>query len=263
HAARLPAGVAPWPGGAAGALLLTALLLGLLLLTRYPRARRLLAAVAIAVVIGFLPLCIAAPGWPPPGTLLVACDVGQGDAVVLPLGPGEAVVIDAGPDPSTIDACLRRLGVETVPLLVITHFHVDHAGGVDGVFRDRRVGTALVSAHPEPSAGRDAVTKAAHAHGVPVTPPPAGWTATLGRVRIDLLGPDRPLTGTRSDPNNYSLVLRAVIDGTTILLPGDARTEEQTELRARVPHADALKVPHHGSAYQDRAFLHAAHPSAA
>ena len=66
-----------------------------------------------------------------------------------------------------------------------------------------------------------------------------------------MLGPRAAFHGTRSDPNNSSLVLRASIDGTRILLPGDAEVEAQqalldagTDLRA-----DVLKVPHHGSAY--------------
>ena len=72
------------------------------------------------------------PGWPPDGWVFAACDVGQGDALALRAGPRSAVVVDAGPDPRAVDACLRRLGVERVPLLVLTHFHADHVDGVAG-----------------------------------------------------------------------------------------------------------------------------------
>ena len=51
-------------------------------------------------------------GWPPPGWVLVACDVGQGDALVLRAGPTSAVVVDAGPDPVVVDGCLDRLEVD-------------------------------------------------------------------------------------------------------------------------------------------------------
>ena len=68
---------------------------------------------------------LAARGW-----VLVACDVGQGDALVLPAGPHAAVIVDAGPDPTAVDACLDGLGVRSVPLLVLTHFHADHVDGV-------------------------------------------------------------------------------------------------------------------------------------
>ena len=56
-------------------------------------------------------------------------------AVVLPVTAGRAVVVDAGPGPSGVDGCLRRLGVREVPLLVVSHFHADHVGGIAGVFR--------------------------------------------------------------------------------------------------------------------------------
>ena len=68
---------------------------------------------------------------------MVACDVGQGDGLVLNAGPARAVVVDAGPDPAAMDGCLRRLGVERVPLVVLTHFHADHVDGLDGVLRGR------------------------------------------------------------------------------------------------------------------------------
>ena len=70
------------------------------------------------------------PGWPPPGWVLAACDVGQGDALVLRAGPGSAVVVDAGPDPRLgrrLPAAARR---RAVPLLVLTHFHADHVDGL-------------------------------------------------------------------------------------------------------------------------------------
>ena len=71
---------------------------------------------------------------------MVACDVGQGDGLVLNAGRGSAMVVDAGPDPRAMDGCLRRLGVERVPLLVLTHFHADHVDGLAGVVHGRRVG---------------------------------------------------------------------------------------------------------------------------
>ena len=46
---------------------------------------------------------------------MVACDVGQGDGLVLNAGRGTAVVVDAGPDPAPMDRCLRRLGVRARP----------------------------------------------------------------------------------------------------------------------------------------------------
>jgi competence protein ComEC len=86
----------------------------------------------------------------------------------------------------------------------------------------------------------------------------------VGGVRIAVLGPVHAMTGTRSDPNNNSLVLAVTAGGFRLLLTGDAETEEQLSLLAAddptLLRADVLKVAHHGSAYQDEAFLEAVAP---
>ncbi|MFJ2082095.1 ComEC/Rec2 family competence protein [Micromonospora chokoriensis] len=265
--ARLPGGTVPWLGGLPGALLLTALTVALLVAVRRPLVRRLVAVVGVATVLGALPVRLVFAGWPPPGWVVVVCAVGQGDAVVLPVAPGRAVVVDAGPEPGAVDGCLRRLGVREVPLLVISHFHADHVGGVAGVFRGRRVGAVLTPSSTDPESGRDVVRAAATGGRAALLTTVAGARHPVGGVDLLVLGPPYPLAGTRSDPNNNSLVLRATVAGVRILLPGDAETEEQHAMLARATpgqlRADVLKVAHHGSAYQDLGFLDAVRPAVA
>lgn len=265
--ARLPAGTVPWPGGVTGALLLAALSVALLFAVRRPLLRRLVAVGAVAVVLGTLPVRLLAPGWPPPGWVVVACAVGQGDAVVLPVAAGRAVVVDAGPDPSGVDGCLRRLGVREVPLLVVSHFHADHVGGIAGVFRGRRVADLVTPAWAEPPYGVAQVRAAARGGAAAPRTVSVGWRWRAGAVELAALGPPYPLRGSRSDPNNNSLVLAATVAGVRILLAGDAETEEQRALlEAGAPgtlRADVLKVAHHGSAYQDPEFLVAVRPAVA
>ncbi|MGC4814921.1 ComEC/Rec2 family competence protein [Micromonospora sp. DT228] len=267
HGARLPGGTLPWPGGVPGALLLTVVTVALLIAVRRPLVRRLVAVVGVASVLGALPVRLVFAGWPPPGWVVVVCAVGQGDAVVLPVAPGRAVVVDAGPEPGAVDGCLRRLGVREVPLLVVSHFHADHVGGVAGVFRGRRVGAVLTPSSTDPESGRDLVRAAATAGRSALLTTVAGARHPIGGVDLLVLGPPYPLAGTRSDPNNNSLVLRATVGGVRILLPGDAETEEQHALLTRAApghlRADVLKVAHHGSAYQDPAFLDAVRPAVA
>ncbi|WP_326564719.1 ComEC/Rec2 family competence protein [Micromonospora peucetia] len=264
HGARLPAGTLPWPGGVTGALLLAGLTVALLVATRHPVVRRLVAVAVVAVVAGTLPVRLAAPGWPPAGWVVAACAVGQGDTVVLPVAAGRAVVVDAGPDPAAADGCLRRLGVREVALLVVSHFHVDHIGGVAGVFRGRSVDAVLIPQWAEPAAGRELVRTEAAARSVDVVAGGAGWRYREGGVEFTVIGPPHPLRGTRSDPNNNSLILLATVSGVRILLTGDAETEEQRALLdSTAPgglRAEVLKVAHHGSAYQDPAFLDAVRP---
>ncbi|MEV7326543.1 ComEC/Rec2 family competence protein [Micromonospora sp. NPDC093244] len=267
HGSRLPGGTLPWPGGASGALLLAALTVALLVAVRRPLVRRLVAVIGVAGVLGALPVRLVAAGWPPPGWVVVACAVGQGDALVLSVAPGRAVVVDAGPEPVVVDACLRRLGVREVPLLVVSHFHVDHVGGVAGVFRGRRVGAVLAPQSTDPESGSELVRAAAAGGRAALLTTVAGTRHPVGAVDLLVLGPPYPLSGTRSDPNNNSLMLRATVAGVRILLPGDAETEEQHAVLARVGpgqlRADVLKVAHHGSAYQDPGFLDAVRPAVA
>ncbi|MGC4770372.1 ComEC/Rec2 family competence protein [Micromonospora sp. DT44] len=267
HGARLPAGNVAWPGGAWGALLLAGLTVALLVAARRPLVRRLVAVVAVAVLVGALGVRLVASGWPPPGWVVVACAVGQGDALVLPVAPGRAVLVDTGPEPGAVDACLRRLGIREVSLLVVSHFHLDHVGGVAGVFRGRRVAAVLTPPSTDPASGRTAVRAAATDGRATMRDATAGARHRVGGVELLVLGPPYPLAGTRSDPNNNSLMLRATVAGVSVLLPGDAETEEQHAVLVRTPpdqlRADVLKVAHHGSAYQDESFLTAVRPAVA
>ena len=264
YGARVPAGALPWPDGVLGASLLAVITVALLVAARRAVVRRAIAVVALGGVLGALPVRLLASGWPPAHWLIVVCAVGQGDAIVLPAGPGRGVVVDAGPEPEAVDQCLRRLGVRHVLLFVVSHFHADHVGGVAGVFRNRTVTAVVTPDWPDPPAGRADVSAQARAGRAPAYVVGPGWSYAVGGLSLTALGPIEALHGTNSDPNNNSLVLRARVQGRTVLLPGDAETEEQQDLVTHVGaaalRAEILKVAHHGSAYQDPGFLAAVDP---
>ena len=257
--ADVPGASLPWPAGMRGALLLSALTLVLLPALRLRRWRRVVVACGTGVAVTTTALALLRPAWPPPGWFLVACDVGQGDAVVLRAGDGSAVVVDAGPDPPLVDRCLSRLGVRAVPVVLLTHDHADHVDGLAGVLRGRRTGLVQVGPLDEPEQQAAGVARAAAEAGVPVQRPALGERRTAGPLTWEVLAPGRAFSGTSSDPNNSSLVVRATVEGTTVLLTGDVEPEAQRDLLRRGVdlRADVLKVPHHGSDHQEPAFLDA------
>jgi competence protein ComEC len=141
-------------------------------------------------------------------------------------------------------------------VLLLTHLHIDHVGGIRGVFAGRDVGQVLTGPLLEPATGLGALRDALVAAGRPPTAfavVAQGARLSAGSVQIEVIAPARAMRGTRSDPNNSSLVLRVTIDGLRILLGGDSEVEEQRAMLASgaALQADVLKVPHHGSAHVD------------
>jgi competence protein ComEC len=255
--ADMPYAATAWPGGLPGALLLAVVLLLLpgawRVLRRMPaRSRRAAAAAGVAGVVVLVVPVASRPAWPPPGWVLVACDVGQGDALVLPAGRGSAVVIDAGPDPEAVDRCLRDLGIRRVALLLLTHLHADHVEGTPGVLRGRQVAEVAVGPVAEPPTEWARVRGWARDAGLDPVLATAGEERAVGDLRWKVLWPQRVIRGDGSVPNNASLVLLVEVGGLRLLLTGDVEPAAQRALRRMVETpVDVLKVPHHGSAAQD------------
>lgn len=258
RAADVPDGATGWPAGTGGALLLAGLLAGGgAVLVCWPRARPLALAAVVGVVVLGWPAREATRGWPVPGSVLVACDVGQGDALVLPTAPGVGVLVDAGPDPGLVNACLDRLGIDRLPLVLLSHLDADHVTGLAGALRGREVGevaTGLLS----PADDRiDAVRDVVAAAGVELTTLAAGDTRTVGTAVVEVLAPEPGDATPSADPNALSLVARVTQQGLRLLLTGDlgADTESRLLSRGLDLRADVLKVPHHGSGDADPDFL--------
>ncbi|MEV7599915.1 ComEC/Rec2 family competence protein [Kitasatospora sp. NPDC089797] len=272
--AELPGGQLSWPGGWFGVLTVALATLAAcwaapLLLPRRavpgrpaPARRRwagalvtgTLLVVLLAVLLRPPQLVRIATGWPPPGWRLVMCDVGQGDMLALATGaPDSAVVIDTGPDPDAADRCLRELGVTTVPLLLLTHFHADHVEGVPGVLRGRRVGAVEGTVLDDPPGEAARVAAWAAGAGVPLLRAGRGERRSAGaELAWDVMWPDPGAVLDAPGANNASVALLvSLAGGLRMALLGDLEPPAQSALVGRVGRVDVLKVAHHGSAHQD------------
>ncbi len=273
--ARLPGATVTWPVDPAALVTLGVACLGFVLVLPAVWARRW---VTVAVIVVLLLVVIRPPsqtGWPPASWQLVSCDVGQGDATVLnaspPEGPpGQAVLVDTGPEPDALDACLTSLGVTRVVLLVLTHLHADHVGGLAAVQQHgRALGAVLTSDATSPTAAWADVLRLTD--GVPHSVAAPDSTVRVGAVTLDVISV-KPLTdttrasdGESSDENDSSLVLRAHVGQLDVVLGGDVEEAGQSAAvsTGRDLTADVVLIPHHGSAHQARAFLQATHASVA
>lgn len=270
--ARLPAADIAWSAEVVPLLVLTALTCWVALVGPRLVASRWSGASCAALLAIVVVVRPPTPGWPPPGWVLVACDVGQGDALALNAGPGAAVVVDAGPDPAPVDRCLDDLDINRVPLLVLSHFHADHVDGLDGVLAGREVAAIETTRLADPAAAAREVAATASTAGASVGPAAYGSTRSFGGLTLQVLWPtpDRPTAGgdgsvEGSAANDASVVLLVEAAGLRLLLTGDVEPPAQAALARTVPglDIDVLKVPHHGSRHQDADWLASLTPTLA
>jgi competence protein ComEC len=170
------------------------------------------------------------------------------------------VLVDAGPEPSAIDGCLRRLGVDTLDAVVLTHLHADHVEGLTGAMAGRAVREVLTTPVRDPPYQWDRVSRWAAARGIPVRSLYAGDRLKWPGVEALVWWPARRIADG-SVPNNASVVLEVHAGPVDALLMGDVEREaahamllelrRNAEMAAALGQFDVVKTPHHGSSNLD------------
>lgn len=255
--AGLPGARAPWPTGLLGVALLTAITMAGLTAVLggvRPAVRRAARAVLVVSLVGYLATLAGArlveTASRPSDWEFALCDVGQGDATVIRSG-GMVALDDTGPDPARLQHCLDELGIAHVDLLVLTHYDMDHVGGVSAVYG--KVTRAIIGPPSDP--GDTRIANDLRANGAEVDQVGRGETGMLGELRWDVLWP--PPRGV--EPGNpASVTIRVTPIGAcprgclSGILLGDLGEDSQARLlgTGRVTQVDVVKVAHHGSADQ-------------
>ncbi len=224
------------------------------------------AAVAVAILVW-----AAVMGQRGENLRVVFADVGQGDMAVITTPNGHKIVVDGGPSAAL---AARVMGAEmpfwdrTVDLVTLSHPHSDHVGGLGEVLRRYRVESILERSQEVGGADYKTWRNLARLEGAASARAQPGLRVAFpDGVWIEALGPPDPLlSGTESDVDNGSVVLRLVYGERSFLLTGDVFAEGERWLARSGQHlrSDVLKVAHHGSdTSSDEEFLKAVSPLAA
>lgn len=255
---QVPGGLLPWPGGAISAILVALMTCAVLLAFVYRKKlgnRAPLVVVALVLVSASFyagdPLELEGR-WLPRNWAVVVCDVGQGDASVVRTGAGRAIVIDVGGSDGPVDSCLQELKITHIDLMVLTHYHADHVGGLGGALARRKVAKVVASPLADPPGQTGRARKILADNGLNAEIARPGQSFSIGQVSLQILWPTELVTGSGSNPNNASVVSKVSMPGLTMLFPGDIEPAAQDRLIDQVPElgVDIVKAPHHGSKNQ-------------
>jgi competence protein ComEC len=242
------------------------------------------AAAALVILLAVLIAYPFAPHVRPHAVEMTAIDVGQGDSIFLAFPDGKTMLVDAGGFPSfggheSADAAPVRMDIgedvvapylwtralRRIDVVAISHLHSDHVGGMPAVLNDFAVGELWVGVTPDCEIWRN-IQSIARQRGTRIRRFQRGAELEFGGAHISVLEPSPDYQPGPEPQNNDSLVLRISYRARSLLLTGDMEkpVEFDVAYSGGWPHADVLKVGHHGSKTSSTPeFLDQVHPALA
>jgi competence protein ComEC len=179
---------------------------------------------------------------------MTVLDVGQGDAIHIQTPDDKNILIDTGgvdswytgnfePGADVVVPYFLKNGSKTIDLLILTHAHADHIGGVPAVIESLNVKTVIVAEanwYQEKLVGYDG----------DILEVQAGDVLNNRTTKLTVLNPSWATLG--EGDNNDSIVIMLEMNGVNILLTGDSETPVCDQIAPQIDQANIIKVPHHG-----------------
>ena len=188
---------------------------------------------------------------------LIACDVGQGDAILATLG--DIQILTDGGVSNKVLGCLGRhmpFWDREIELVILTHPDKDHFKGLIEVFRRYRVDNFLSNGLKSGSLEYQVLEKEVGGENIKTITAREGMVLGVGKIWLDILSPSeeqlRGLSTKVTEKNEYSIVSLLRLGNFDALLTGDVESEAADNLADRIMATENetieyIKVPHHGS----------------
>lgn len=174
-------------------------------------------------------------------------DVGQGDSILVQTpGTEKNILIDAGPREagSTVVQYLKDHGVKQIDLLIATHPHEDHIGGLIEVLNHFPVQQVIDSGKRHTSKTYRNYLKLIVEKKIPLAVAKKQEFSWGEKFNFAVLG---PIKNNYEDLNNYSVVSKLTYGQISFLFTGDMEKEAERDIAGQDLRATILKVGHHGS----------------
>ena len=190
-------------------------------------------------------------------------DVGQGDAAMI-VTDEVHILVDCGTEEfsDTVIEYVKNY-TNTIDLFVLSHPHDDHMGGAAEIISSIKVEEVLMVYSDTDKMFFTKAIDAIEEREIPVTEAVAGESYTCGDVTLDVFSPAKDY----EDANNNSIVMKATVDGASVMFTGDAETPVESDVLEAYGDklsANVLKVGHHGSTTSSsKKFLEAVDPEIA
>ena len=191
-------------------------------------------------------------------------DVGQGDAAYIKVNDMD-ILIDAGPK-SDVDKLIKQLeekNIDDFEIIVATHPHEDHIGGMTKVLQSYKVENFYMPKVEHSTKTFENMIKEVEKRGLKVKVLKEGVNIDIGEGA--LLETFSPNQEEYNNLNNYSPIMKLTFGNNSFLFTGDAEKEVESEVLNKYKdklNSDVIKFGHHGSSTSSsQSFIEAVSPS--